>query len=395
MKHFIVIAAMLSVLEASAQAEAVSLEQDWTTVIYRVATPIALNAEEWNRSIKTMEGETQREQWRLQVRERYTDYIGSFVGQTEKKQLFFIPASVPGTYSPGTVLSPAHYFSFYAPQVANEIEFNFRKLNGGKVRVNIFSNKGEVTQAFINAARDKTKGYEPYQYIQLDKWFVMEQGANSQTVKLPGSTHLTGGQKYYVVIVESFNKEGTNYGWNSSNAYEVVELQTKAIGSGQLRGNQRNAEVDLPGDRRNDNAQQQPEEKGSRVRNPDRNKIAIDITGAGIDSWKGTHQAQFSMGRQQQRKDMGSANIEISKEEGEQYKVQFASLAGIMMEDDWETPLTFVGVPGTGAGPIRMKCVNNPDLSLQVQPGDKELQMVMIRQGKNGKQQRMQIRASR
>jgi hypothetical protein len=261
--------------------------------------------------------------------------------------------------------------------------------------VNIFSNKGEVTQAFINAARDKTKGYEPYQYIQLDKWFVMEQGANSQTVKLPGSTNLTGGQKYYVVIVESFNKEGTNYGWNSSNAYEVVELQTKAIGSGQLRGNQRNAEVDLPGDRRNDNAQQQPEEKGSRVRNPDRNKIAIDITGAGIDSWKGTHQAQFSMGRQQQRKDMGSANIEISKEEGEQYKVQFASLAGIMMEDDWETPLTFVGVPGTGAGPIRMKCVNNPDLSLQVQPGDKELQMVMIRQGKNGKQQRMQIRASR
>jgi hypothetical protein len=395
MKHFIVIAAMLSVLEASAQAEAVSLEQDWTTVIYRVATPIALNAEEWNRSIKTMEGETQREQWRLQVRERYTDYIGSFVGQTEKKQLFFIPASVSGTYSPGTVLSPAHYFYFYAPQVANEIEFNFRKLNGGKVRVNIFSNKGEVTQAFINAARDKTKGYEPYQYIQLDKWFVMEQGANSQTVKLPGSTNLTGGQKYYVVIVESFNKEGTNYGWNSSNAYEVVELQTKAIGSGQLRGNQRNAEVDLPGDRRNDNAQQQPEEKGSRVRNPDRNKIAIDITGAGIDSWKGTHQAQFSMGRQQQRKDMGSANIEISKEEGEQYKVQFASLAGIMMEDDWETPLTFVGVPGTGAGPIRMKCVNNPDLSLQVQPGDKELQMVMIRQGKNGKQQRMQIRASR
>jgi hypothetical protein len=395
MKHFIVIAAMLSVLEASAQAEAISLEQDWTTVIYKVATPIALNAEEWNRSIKTMEGETQREQWRLQVRERYTDYIGSFVGQTEKKQLFFIPASVSGTYSPGTVLSPAHYFYFYAPQVANEIEFNFRKLNGGKVRVNIFSNKGEVTQAFINAARDKTKGYEPYQYIQLDKWFVMEQGANSQTVKLPGSTNLTGGQKYYVVIVESFNKEGTNYGWNSSNAYEVVELQTKAIGSGQLRGNQRNAEVDLPGDRRNDNAQQQPEEKGSRVRNPDRNKIAIDITGAGIDSWKGTHQAQFSMGRQQQRKDMGSANIEISKEEGEQYKVQFASLAGIMMEDDWETPLTFVGVPGTGAGPIRMKCVNNPDLSLQVQPGDKELQMVMIRQGKNGKQQRMQIRASR
>ncbi len=395
MKQFLIISLLLASLEASAQGTAVSLEQDWNTVIHKVATPIALNAEEWDRSIKSMQGDTQREQWRLQVRERYPDFVGSYVGETQKKQLFFIPASAPGNYSTSSSLSPANYFYFYAPQVANEIEFDFRKLNGGKVRVHIFSNKGKVSDAFINAARDKSKAYEPYQYIQLDKWFVMEQGANSQTVKLPGSTSLVGGQKYYVVIVESFNKEGTNYGWNSSNAYEVVELQTRAIGSGQMRGNNRNADVNIPRSQTNQDSDPQPAGKGGNIRNPDRNKIAIDITGAGIDSWKGTHQAQFSMGRQQQRKDMGSANIEISKEEGEQYKVQFASLAGIMMEDDWETPLTFVGVPGTGAGPIRMKCVNNPDLSLQVQPGDKELQMVMIRQGKNGKQQRMQIKASR
>ena len=176
---------------------------------------------------------------------------------------------------------------------------------------------------------------------------------------------------------------------------EVVELQTRAIGSGQLRGNNRSSDVNIPRAQTNPEADQQPAGKGGNIRNPDRNKIAIDITGAGIDTWKGSHQAQLSMGRQQQRKDLGSASIEISKDEGEQYKVQFSNLNGIMMEDDWETPLTFVGVPGTGAGSIRMKCVNNDNLSLQVQPGDKELQMVMIRQGKNGKQQRLQIRASR
>ena len=85
MKQFLIISSLLAVLDARAQGTAVSLEQDWNTVIHKVATPIALNAEEWDRSIKSMQGDTQREQWRLQVRERYTDFVGSYVGETQKK----------------------------------------------------------------------------------------------------------------------------------------------------------------------------------------------------------------------------------------------------------------------------------------------------------------------
>lgn len=231
LKHLLIGTALSITINLQAQNK--NLLTDYNNVMYPVANQIALNAAEWKQSIAALNGATQREQWKNQVRERNPSFIGTYIGETEKRQLKPIKNTTGEQgYSPTIgVLSPSHYFYFYAPKASEKIKFSFRKLNGGPVRVHIFSNKGPVTDEFINLAENKSSYYTD-QYVQLNNWFVMEQGATSKTIEVPGSSALVPQSTFYAIVVESFSVLLPSSGQaNTTNSNEVVEIISEAVGS--------------------------------------------------------------------------------------------------------------------------------------------------------------------
>jgi hypothetical protein len=315
---------------------------------------------EWTKSLNTLNEPTKSDQWKLEVGEKKVgsnEVVGAKFNEVVKKQL--TPYQDSKVYTPQEHdLSPSKLSIYYQPINAKNVEFNFRKLNGGEVRISVFSNAKDITEggfplSFAKGYLDNTeqgdytgtdKSRQEPLFFETKDCILLNSGATMGSIKFEQRSGVK--QAFYVVVIESFCKFGPSM--NSNECNEVVEVTSSFSGT-----------------------------NGFIATNP-----------SFLQNWEGTKNAQAQMMQQGQLQNVGQVPVVIEKTGAIAYKVTVSNLNTIIPN----TPINYTSFTGNllpdENGIVKMNSTN-PSLRLEIHEEGNKLHLTLIHVKQNGNEQKV------
>lgn len=318
------------------------------------------NGKDWNLGIASLPEPKKSDQWKLEVGEKKEgsqEVVGAKFGETIKKQL--TPYQSSKVYTPQDYdRSPSELSIYYQPINAKNVEFNFRKLNGGEVRISVLSNAKDITEGNfpLSFAKGSLDNDEEGSYTGTDKsrqeplffetkdCILLNSGATMGSIKFEQRSGVK--QAFYVVVIESFCKFGPSM--NSNECNEVVEVTSSFSGTNGY----------------------------------------IATNSVFLQNWEGTKNAQAQLMQQGQLQNVGQVPVVIEKTGAIAYKVTVSDLNSIIPN----TPINYTSFTGDllpdNNGIVKLKSTN-PSLRLEIREEGNKLHLTLIHVKQNGNEQKV------